>query len=64
MKKTESKTQTTLDGVVAKVDGPVEFTRDGLRDAVTKLVVCDDQVSRQFFSHSFARLPVVVPSAG
>ena len=41
----KKKTQTTLDGVVQKLDSPKEFTREGVRDAVTKLVVCDDQVS-------------------
>ena len=56
--------QTTLDGVIQKVDGPVEFTREGLRDAVTKLIACDDQVSRSFSSRSFACSPVVVPCAG
>jgi hypothetical protein len=43
--KKNAKEQTTLDGVVQKVDIPKDFTREGVRHAVTKLVACDDQVS-------------------
>jgi hypothetical protein len=40
--------QANLDGVVQKTRGPREFTRDGLRDIVTKFVACDDQVSNYY----------------
>lgn len=38
-------TQVNLDGIIQKVKGPQEFTREGLRHAITKFVACDDQVS-------------------
>jgi hypothetical protein len=41
--------QGNLDRVVQKVRGPQEFTREGLRDTVTKFITCDDQVSN-FYS--------------
>lgn len=37
--------QGKLDGVVQKVVGPKEFSREGLRHAITQFVTCDDQVS-------------------
>jgi hypothetical protein len=40
------KKQTTLDGIVTKESRPAEFTRDGILDAVAKLIACDDQVSQ------------------
>ncbi|KAH9006029.1 hypothetical protein EDB84DRAFT_1447632 [Lactarius hengduanensis] len=40
--------QANLDGVVQKFCGPREFTREGLRDAITKLIACDDQVSNYY----------------
>jgi hypothetical protein len=45
-KKKNASQQTTLDGVVQKVDVPKEFARERVWHAVTKLVACDDQVSR------------------
>jgi hypothetical protein len=40
------KKQSTLDGAVAMVSRPTQFTRDGLLGTVAKFVACDDQVSR------------------
>ena len=36
--------QSTLDSVVVKVQGPKAFSREGILDAVTRHVVCGDQV--------------------
>lgn len=42
-----TKKQTTLDGVARKLDTPTMFSRPSTLDAVTKHVVCGDQVSAQ-----------------
>ena len=42
------KMQTNLDGIVIKVKRPVEFSREGILEAVAKLITCDDQVSNVF----------------
>ena len=42
--KGKSGSQSTLDGVVVKVQGPKAFSREGILDAVTRHVVCGDQV--------------------
>jgi hypothetical protein len=39
------KKQTNLDGIVTKQSRPAEYSRDGILEAVAKLIVCDDQVS-------------------
>jgi hypothetical protein len=39
------KKQATLDGIVIKEKRLVEFSRDGILEAVAKLIACDDQVS-------------------
>ncbi len=57
--KKKTKAQTTLDGVVQKLNSK-EFTRERVRDAVTKLVVCDDQVSTPFSRCRFTYLGRVV----
>lgn len=44
--KKPKKKQTNLDGIVIKESRPAEFTRDGILEAVAKLIACDDQVSR------------------
>ena len=41
----ETKTQSTLDGILTKVSPPAQFSRDGLLEAVAKFVACDNQVS-------------------
>ena len=41
----KAKTQHTLDGAVKTLQGPREFTREGVLRAVTQFVACDDQVS-------------------
>ncbi|KAF5378846.1 hypothetical protein D9615_006888 [Tricholomella constricta] len=33
----------TLDGMLVKVETPLQFSKDGITDAVTKLIACDDQ---------------------
>ena len=40
------KKQTNLDGIVIKEKRPVDFTREGILEAVAKLIACDDQVSQ------------------
>ena len=42
------KTQKNLDGIVIKGKRPAEFTREGILEAVAKLIACDDQVSKGF----------------
>lgn len=42
------KTQTNLDGIVIKETRPAEFSREGILEAVAKLITCDDQVSKVF----------------
>src|ERR1700679_2710782 len=59
----ETKTQSTLDGVLTKVSLPSQFTREGLLEAVAKFVACDDQVSsarRPSFSFKVLKLTLVV----
>jgi hypothetical protein len=41
----KTKNQLTLDGMVEKVQGTREFTREGALHAITQFVACDDQVS-------------------
>jgi hypothetical protein len=41
--KSKGETQTTLE--FEKTKGPREFTRDGILDAVAKLIATDDEVS-------------------
>jgi hypothetical protein len=36
--------QGKLDGAFTKVEGPQQFTRESILQAVSKFVVCDDQV--------------------
>ena len=38
------KKQMKLDDVVIKVKPPTEYSRDGILEAVAKLIACDDQV--------------------
>jgi hypothetical protein len=40
------KKQTKLDNMVIKEKRPAEFSREGILEAVAKLIACDDQVSR------------------
>ena len=42
------KMQTNLDGIVIKEKRPAEFSREGILEAVAKLIACDDQVSKVF----------------
>jgi hypothetical protein len=46
-RKKKSSKQGTLDSAFGKVQGPREFTRTGVLDAVARFVVCDDQVSSE-----------------
>jgi hypothetical protein len=41
----KEKTQGKLDGLIERVQGPREFTRESALQAVTKFIACDDQVS-------------------
>jgi hypothetical protein len=41
----KAKRQGKLDGTFEDVDRPVQYTREGVLDAVAKFVACDDQVS-------------------
>ena len=49
LKETETswrtKKQLILDGIVNKLPPPIQFTWDGLLEAVAKFVACEDQVS-------------------
>jgi hypothetical protein len=38
------KKQTNLDGIVTMEKRPADFSRDGILEAVAKLIACDDQV--------------------
>jgi hypothetical protein len=44
-KNVKEKTQSSLDGMVEKLQGPREFTRESVLHAVTQFVACNDQVS-------------------
>ena len=44
-KNPKTKTQGTLDGAVETLQGPREFTHEGMLHTVTQFVACDDQVS-------------------
>jgi hypothetical protein len=43
----KTKTQSKLDGMVEKFQGPREFTREGALHAITQFIACNDQVSVQ-----------------
>ncbi len=50
-KETSAGGQTTLDSALRKVQTPTAFSQEGILDAVTKHIVCGDQV------RSFSRTP-------
>ena len=54
--------QKTLDTVFKKVTMPAGFTREGIREALAKFVVCDDQVSVK--AERRTALTMVVPVTG
>jgi hypothetical protein len=41
----EVKGQKSLGDVFRKVEGPLEFTREGVLEAVARFIACEDQVS-------------------
>jgi hypothetical protein len=45
-KNPKAKQQGNLDGTFKAIKGPVDFTREGVLDAVARFVACDDQVRR------------------
>jgi hypothetical protein len=54
------KKQTKLDDMVIKEKRPAEFSREGILEAVAKLIACDDQVSRIFILREDVAKGVVI----
>jgi hypothetical protein len=54
------KTQTNLDGIVIKEKRPAEFSREGILEAVAKLITCDDQVSKVFLCAEMSLKELIV----
>jgi hypothetical protein len=44
----QPKKQMKLDGIVVKEKRPTDFSREGILEAVAKLIACDDQVSQNY----------------
>jgi hypothetical protein len=44
----QPKKQMKLDGIVVKGKRPTDFSREGILEAVAKLIACDDQVSQNY----------------
>jgi hypothetical protein len=49
----KAKSQVMLDGAFEMVNQPLQFTREGVIEAVGKFVACDDQVSVQSISAKY-----------
>ena len=49
----EPKKQMKLDGMFNEKQRPKEFSREGILEAVAKLVACDDQVSQNYSNAKF-----------